>query len=100
MLSSAYTKTRTFQPPLLCQQGCAREAGRGHSQDSWPKLTKGIFHTIWCRTQYKNGGVGQGVVIAAQGQAGHRSAGGEHLQCASLVLYILLLLFSPPLLSF
>ena len=35
---------------------CQREAGRGHSQDSWPKLAKGIFHTIWHHAQYINWG--------------------------------------------
>ena len=29
----------------------AQEAGRGRSQDSWPELTKGIFHTLWCHVQ-------------------------------------------------
>jgi len=37
LLSSAYIKSRTFQPPLLCQRRGAQEAGREHSQDSWPK---------------------------------------------------------------
>ena len=27
--------------------GGAQEVGRGCSRDSWPQLTKGIFHTMW-----------------------------------------------------
>jgi len=29
----------------------AQEAGRRHSQDSWPQLTKGITHALWCLAQ-------------------------------------------------
>lgn len=36
---------------LLCpangQAGGAVRAGRGQTQDRWPKLAKGVFHTIW-----------------------------------------------------
>ena len=32
--------------------GGAQEAGRGHSQDNWPKLTEGILYTIWCHVQH------------------------------------------------
>lgn len=36
---------------LLCpanrQAGGAARAGRGQTQDRWPKLAKGVFHTIW-----------------------------------------------------
>ena len=31
-------------------RGAAR-AGRGQTQDSWPKLAKGVFHTIWCHSK-------------------------------------------------
>lgn len=31
--------------------GSAQEARRGHNQDSWPRLDKGIFHTIWCHAE-------------------------------------------------
>jgi len=30
----------------------AQEAGKGHSWDNWPKLAKGIFHTIWRHAQH------------------------------------------------
>lgn len=30
----------------------AQESGRGQSQDTWPQLTKGIFHNIWCHAQH------------------------------------------------
>ena len=28
--------------------------GGGYSQDSWPKLARGIFHTVWHHAQYMN----------------------------------------------
>ena len=31
-----------------------QEGGRGHSQDSWPQLTKTIFHTFWHLAQQWN----------------------------------------------
>lgn len=31
------------------RSGDAQECGREHSQGSWPKLSKGIFHTIQCQ---------------------------------------------------
>ena len=41
-----------FSPhPTSEQAGGAQEAGRGHSRDSWPQLTKGIVHTIGCHAQ-------------------------------------------------
>jgi len=41
---------------MLCQRGDEQEAGRECRQDSWPKLTKGIFHTIWHHAQHINWG--------------------------------------------
>ena len=38
--------------PTSEEAGGAQEAGRGHSWDSWPQLTKGIFHTIWHHAQH------------------------------------------------
>lgn len=32
----------------------AQEAERGHSQDSWPQLTQGIFQTTWQCAQHIN----------------------------------------------
>ena len=37
--------------PTSEQAGGAEGVGRGHSQDSWPQLTQGIFQTIWCHAQ-------------------------------------------------
>ena len=37
--------------PTSEQAGGAQGVGRGHSQDSWPQLTQGIFQTIWCHAQ-------------------------------------------------
>ena len=47
--------------PASEESGGAQEAGRGHSQDSWPKQAKEIFHTIWCHAEQKTGGAGPGV---------------------------------------
>ena len=42
----------SFSCPASKKAGGAQEVGRGHRQDSWPKLAKGIFHTIWCHAQH------------------------------------------------
>ena len=41
--------------PTSEEAGGAQGVGRGPGQDSWPQLTKGIFHTVWCHTRYKTG---------------------------------------------
>lgn len=35
---------------LFCCSCCpaSEEAGRGRNQDRWPRLIKGMFHTMWC----------------------------------------------------
>ena len=38
--------------PASEEAGGAQGVGRGHSRDSWPQLTKGIFHTIWHHAQH------------------------------------------------
>ena len=38
--------------PTSEEAGGAQEVWRGHSRDSWPQLTKGIFHTIWHHAQH------------------------------------------------
>ena len=62
-----------FSPhPTSEQSGDAQEAGRGHSQDSWPQLTRGIFHTIWCHAhRRKNRGswLGDGDCCSGMGWA-------------------------------
>jgi len=53
-LSSTCTEPRSFPlsaHPTSKQTGGAGAAGRGHSQDSWPQLTKGMFCTVWRRAQ-------------------------------------------------
>jgi len=48
LLSSAYTAPRPFLLLALPRQRAgwgAKGAGRGHSRDSHPQLTPGIFHT-------------------------------------------------------
>ena len=34
------------------EAGGAQEAWRGHSHDSWPRLTQGIFHAVWHHAQH------------------------------------------------
>lgn len=34
------------------EAGDAGQCGRGHSQDNWPQITRGIFHTIWHHVQH------------------------------------------------
>ena len=46
--------------PTSEEAGGAQEAGRGHSRDSWPQLTKGIFHTISHHAQHRKLGEGGG----------------------------------------
>ena len=49
LLSSAY-RVKVFCVPLVAQSRnqprSSWEDGRGHSQDSWPQLIKGVSHTI------------------------------------------------------
>jgi len=91
---SAYTKPRTFQLlKLPCQWGAgsAQGAGKGQNQDNWPKLAKGIFHTIWqhVRKLLKLWGLGWWEVIAWE-LVGHWLVDGEQLCCTllSLCIYI------------
>jgi len=42
-----------FSPhPTSEEAGSAQGAGRGHSQDSWPQLTQGIFPAVWHHAQH------------------------------------------------
>lgn len=77
----------------------AQGAEKEHSWESWPQLTKGIFHTIRHHAEQGMGQLVWEVATAAQGLEENWLAGGE-LLCASLVLYILLslLLLSHPFL--
>ena len=47
--------------------GGAQEAGRGHGQDSWPKLTTGISQTIWHHAQHIKPEEGGGRVGCLEG---------------------------------
>jgi len=50
----------------------------GMNQNSWPKVAKGIFHTKWHNAKYFKGcGELAKGGAAAQGLAGHWSAGGK-----------------------
>ena len=75
---------------MLCQQAGVQEAGREHSQDSWPEVAKGVFHNTEHHAQYINWGewAGRGGSLL-----GRQSAGGEQLHCASLVFSWVLFLF-------
>ena len=46
--------------PASEQAGGAAGAGRGQTQDSWPKLAKGVFHTIWRHAKQYIGVAGRG----------------------------------------
>lgn len=68
----------------------AQEAGKGRSQDSWPKMAKEIPCTMSC-SACKLGGK-MATVATAQEQSGHWSVGGEqwfvlHVTCFSWVLF-------------
>ena len=82
----------SFLCPASKKAGGAEEVGRGHRRDSWPKLAKELFHTIWHHAQYINWGSWLGGGIAARELTGHRSTSGEQLHCAPLALYSLILL--------
>lgn len=85
LLSSACPKSRTFQCAMHCQQGCAQEAGRDHSwaaDSNWPRVTPCLYGM-----PSKLRGLGWELMIAAGGQAGYRSVGGEQLY---FVLFIYL----------
>lgn len=62
----------------------SREAGREHSQESWPKIARDI---LYYRTSCSEG-VAQEGPIAAQEWTGHESLGGEQWYCASLWVFL------------
>lgn len=65
--------------------------GRGHSCGRVIQLTKRIFHTIWNHAEQQNWEELSGArQLSSWGQAEHWSASGEQLNCASLILCILL----------
>lgn len=79
-MSSAYSKSGTFVCSMLCQWAGAQETRKEHGQDGWPKLAKGIIHTIHRRSilVYKLGEVGQQPLFTGEGQTGNRSVDDEH----------------------
>lgn len=55
------------QDDLTVRSWGAQDADQGHSQDSWHRLTKEIFHTMWCYA-IKDGVAGRvaiGVTVVA-----------------------------------
>lgn len=61
MQNSAYTNPWIFLFLVLpCQQQAqdAQGAGKAHSQNSWPKLPRGIFHSTWHHSVIMLGEVG------------------------------------------
>ena len=66
-----------FKFPMLCQWAGAQEPGREQSQDSWPELAKGIFHTMESHAQYINQGnltgAGQWLLGDCLVSIGHRT---------------------------
>lgn len=54
LLLSDIPKSMTFLFPLLFEWADAQESWREHSQDSWPELTRGMFHTTECHVTHIN----------------------------------------------
>ena len=74
------------------QQGVrgAQGVGRWQNQDSWHKLAKGTFHTIWHHEKKTEGSWTWGQMLEWEmlETAGHCLVGDERLLGASLVLHI------------
>jgi len=86
-----------FSFPCSARQGGAQEMGREHSQDSWLKLTKGIFHTIWHHAQYINGGE-LGLLLRGEMGINHSVVSNCTVHCPLCVFYYhcyYLLLYCP-----
>lgn len=56
LLGNVYPNSRAFQFSMLCHRGSAQQTGKEHSEDSWPALGKGIFHSTEHHSQYINCG--------------------------------------------
>lgn len=53
-LSNAYTASKPFVLLTQAHQHTGTQGvGRGHSQDTWHQVNRGIFHTIWCYAQHR-----------------------------------------------
>lgn len=48
LVSSVYSKSRTFQCSMACQGGETQKCGRKQGWARCPELAKGQFHTIEC----------------------------------------------------
>lgn len=70
---------------MLCQWAGTQENRGDHSQNSWTEQAKAIFHTTEHHTQDINWGKLVRATYCCSGKAGHWSATGEQLYCASLV---------------
>lgn len=58
MLSSLLSCTEIFcslYHPTSKETGTTEEFGKEHSQDNWPKITRGLFHIIWNRAGEQEG---------------------------------------------
>lgn len=77
----------TFVSHVLPMKKGAKETGREHSWGRWPKVAKGIFHSIERHAQYINWGELPGWMVDLDLGRGvwHLSMGGEQLHCASLI---------------
>jgi len=51
VLTQSHILSRFSCCPASEQAGCVQGAGRGQSQDSWPWLSKGMSHIIWCHAE-------------------------------------------------
>jgi len=98
LLNSGCSEPRLFQLLTLPYQwGEPKELGQ--NQDSWPKLAKEIFHTVWNHVEKQNNnnnnnpppfklrGVHQGSCWFS-GTVGYWSSGGEQVIWVTLVLWV------------
>lgn len=60
LLSSVCTELKNFQLLMACklEGGIGTWIRERMHQDSWSKLAKWIFHTVWCHAQHINSGEG------------------------------------------
>lgn len=73
---------------LSCFSYCpaSEKAWKKQNQDSCPRLSRRIYHNLWCHTQQSNWGRLAGRAAVSWALSGPWSTSSEPLYCASLVL--------------
>ena len=79
--SFSFSASHTVLPARGTGGGRKQGVGKGQNQDNWPKLAKGIFHTIWQHAikPLENGGELARGIAAAQELAGLQLLAGMQL---------------------